>query len=190
MYKIWQYIMAQSPCFLLPLPIPSLHPSFTFFYLLGNPPCCDRIPSTLVPGYSWTDLPFLNPFPFLPIPNSQYPSQISPASHANKDDGSTPASEIRNRPLLHECVGLEHLNNKTLTYMISTLIFPFLGSIKSRTAWVSGSENANQKQRQFMSNNLEWNNRKIWHKIKDLHLRLVYPTRSFWFLFDFIPLYS
>ncbi len=63
--------MAQSPCsFTFPCWFPFASSSISL-YLLGNPPCCDRIPSTLVSGYSQTDLPFLNPSPFLP--HSKFP---------------------------------------------------------------------------------------------------------------------
>jgi hypothetical protein len=48
--QIDNIIVVQSPCFFLPLPIPLCYPSIPF-YLLGNPPWCDRIPSTLAPGY-------------------------------------------------------------------------------------------------------------------------------------------
>ncbi len=64
--------MAQSPCFFAPLANSLFASFFTLLDLLGNPPCCDRIPSTLVPGYSWTDLPFLNPSPF--PPHSKFPA--------------------------------------------------------------------------------------------------------------------
>jgi hypothetical protein len=80
--------MAQSPCFLLPLLIPFCFSSISL-YLLGNPPWCDRIPSTLVSGYSQTDLPFLNPSPF--PPHSKFPvTQVNCAPYY--DDIMIPAS--------------------------------------------------------------------------------------------------
>ncbi len=103
MYTSWQQYYGAIPLLFAPFANSLFTSLFTLFYLLGNPPCCDRIPSTLVPGYSWTDLPFLNSSPSLPIPNSQYPSQISPASRANKDDDSTPASKIRNSNVVDFC---------------------------------------------------------------------------------------
>ncbi len=61
--------MAQPLCFLSPCQF--LFASLLFpLYLLGNPPWRDRILSTLVPGYSWTNLPFLNPSPF------QFPASL------------------------------------------------------------------------------------------------------------------
>jgi hypothetical protein len=60
--------MAQSPCLLLPLPIPCCSNPTS----LGNPPWRDRIPSTLAPGYLQTDLPLPIPSPF--PPHSKFPS--------------------------------------------------------------------------------------------------------------------
>jgi hypothetical protein len=95
--------MAQSPCFLLPLPVPSLHPSLllstyleTLLAVIGSHTPWSQVTHELTS-------PFLNPSPFLPIPNSQYPSQISPASRAHKDDDSTPASKIRNNAQWWSC---------------------------------------------------------------------------------------
>jgi hypothetical protein len=71
MYTSWQQYYGAIPLLFAPLANSLFTSLFTPFYLLGNPPCCDRIPSTLVPGYSWTDLPFLNPSPF--PPHSKFP---------------------------------------------------------------------------------------------------------------------
>jgi hypothetical protein len=89
--------MAQSPCFLLPLPIPSLHPfllPFTYLEtLLGVIGSC--------PPWSQVTCELNSPFSIPPHPSPfqipSIPSQISPASHANKDDDSTPASRVRNK---------------------------------------------------------------------------------------------
>jgi hypothetical protein len=68
--------VAQSPSlFYFPLLTP-LAPFLNPPYLLENPPFCDRISSTLVSGYSQTDLPFLNPFPFPPRPKFPVPRLI------------------------------------------------------------------------------------------------------------------
>ncbi len=62
--------MAQSPCFFTPLADPPLSPFFVPFTYL-EPSLLWQDPSTLVSGYSQTDLPFLNPSPF--PPHSKFP---------------------------------------------------------------------------------------------------------------------
>jgi hypothetical protein len=88
--------MAQSPYFLLPLPIPSLHPfllPFTYLETLldviGSRPPWSQVTHELTSLFSTPP----HPSPFQ-IPS--IPSHISPASRANKDDDSTLASKIRN----------------------------------------------------------------------------------------------
>jgi hypothetical protein len=76
MYTSWQQYYGATPLLFAPLASSLFTSFFTPLYLLGNPPCCDRIPSTLVPGYSWTDHPFLNPSPFPPHSKFQVPRLI------------------------------------------------------------------------------------------------------------------
>ncbi len=87
--------MAQSPCFFTsPLLIPFCFPSISL-YLLGNTPCCDRILSTLVSGYSQTDLPFSTPphSKFL-VPRlicaPHYDDFMIPASHGPEQEQLAP----------------------------------------------------------------------------------------------------
>jgi hypothetical protein len=64
--------MAQSPCFYSPCWFPVVSLPFPFTYLetlLWR----DAIPSTLAPGYSWTDLPLSIPSPFPPHPKFPTP---------------------------------------------------------------------------------------------------------------------
>jgi hypothetical protein len=72
--------MAQSPCFLLPLPIPSLHPfllPFTYLEILlgviGSRPPWSQVTRELTSTF------FLNPSPSPPIPNSRHPFSDFPS---------------------------------------------------------------------------------------------------------------
>ncbi len=74
MCTCWQQYHGTIPLLSAPL-ANSLFASFSIpFHLLGNPPWRDRIPSTLVPGCSWTDFPFLSPSPS--PPHSKFPASL------------------------------------------------------------------------------------------------------------------
>jgi hypothetical protein len=84
--------MAQSPCSFLPLADSPLLPFLVSFYLLGNPPCCDRIR----PPWSQVTRKLTSPSSTRPIPSPlQIPStQVNYAPHY--DDFKNPASLVRN----------------------------------------------------------------------------------------------
>jgi hypothetical protein len=75
MYTDGQHNYGATPLvFLLPLPIPRcFNPTSLLLTVLGNPPWCDRIPSTLVLGCSYTDLPLSIPSPFPSYPKFPTP---------------------------------------------------------------------------------------------------------------------
>ncbi len=101
-YKLTQYYGA-IPLLFAPLANSPFTSFFTLFYLqyldsllavIGSRPPWSQVTRELTS-------PFSTPPHSLPIPNSQYPSQISPASCANKGDDSTRLSRSGTCTIVH-----------------------------------------------------------------------------------------
>ncbi len=89
MYRLAISVMAH---FLFTPLADSLLPPFPFTYL-ESLLLCGAILSTLVPGYSWTDLPSPHPPSSLPIPDSHYPRSIV---HPTKTTSPSRLHMVRN----------------------------------------------------------------------------------------------